>query len=134
MAYDVGPAFRDARPNSPVCSGGREEDHGGIGRAQIAFTRREIGSLEQAQDLEFALQFHVLDDICVGKILDDEHDVVHQRAELLRQARERVAGQQVPKSSSEGASAWVQSMELDCMGDLYPQSAKLRRHPEGPKP
>ena len=47
--------------------------------------------MEETQDVVFGLEFHFLEDVFVGKILDAEQDVAAALAEFVRQAVEDLA-------------------------------------------
>jgi 4a-hydroxytetrahydrobiopterin dehydratase len=89
VAHDVAQGLAVLGPvieNRPAV----EEDHGLLWRVRSGLQIGEVGTGKQPQDLELAFEIHLVDDILVGKVLDHEHDVAGERAEFLRQARERL--------------------------------------------
>src|SRR5262249_9790204 len=63
-----------------------EEDHGLAAMDVPGLVRGKVGALEEAQDVELALDVEGAHRVLVGKIPHHEDDVTGQRAELLRQA------------------------------------------------
>lgn len=71
----------------PVVQNGApvEKDHGLAAMGVPGVLSREVGTVKETENVEAALELHLVDHGGIGKIRDAEHDVARKFAEFARQ-------------------------------------------------